>query len=80
MKQIIFSETTSIGIRESAVRRTKMNRTFETVMTQWGELKLKRVSYGDIEKCYPEYESAKILARQSGQSLHDILNHWTERE
>ena len=80
MRRIIFSETTSIGIREIAVTRTKMDRTFQTVMTKWGELKLKRVSYGDIEKCYPEYESAKTLAQQSGQSLHDILNHWIDRE
>lgn len=76
LKQIIFSETTSIGIRENAVSRTKMDRTFETVLTKWGALTIKRVSYEGIEKCYPEYESAKSLAQQNGIPLSDILNHW----
>lgn len=76
LKKIIFSETTSIGIRENAVSRTKMDRTFETVLTKWGALTIKRVSYEGIEKCYPEYESAKSLAQQNGIPLSYVLNHW----
>lgn len=76
MKEIIFSETTSIGVREIAVSRTKMDRTFETVLTRWGALTVKRVSYEGIEKCYPEYESAKALAQQNEIPLSDVLNHW----
>lgn len=76
LKKIIFSETTSIGIRENAVSRTKMDRTFETVLTKWGALTIKRVSYEGIEKCYPEYESVKSLAQQNGIPLSYVLNHW----
>ena len=76
--RLVRTAADQLGIRENAVSRTKMDRTFETVLTKWGALTIKRVSYEGIEKCYPEYESAKSLAQQNGIPLSDVLNHWQE--
>lgn len=66
MEEIIFSETTTIGIRRSHVERSVMERHIETVKTPIGDVKVKTCSYGDIVRSYPEYESLRELCNENG--------------
>ena len=53
MEEILFIQTTTIGIRRYAVERTVLPREKRTVMTQWGEAEVKVCQYKDREFCYP---------------------------
>ena len=72
MTEIIFRETSSIGLRRSCVTRTKMKREAGQVEISEGTVTVKRCVYHDIVKCEVEYESAKALAEQCGVSLRHI--------
>lgn len=71
MKRIIFTETTTIGIRESEIRRTILPREERTVETPLGEAEVKCCAIGDVVRAYPEYESVKALAEANGISFRD---------
>ncbi len=71
MKRIIFTETTTIGIRESEIRRTILPREERTVETPLGEAQVKCCAIGDMVRAYPEYESVKALAEANGISFRD---------
>jgi hypothetical protein len=73
MEDIIFRDTTTIGIRRIKMERTVLERRIETVNTKYGEAKVKICKHKEMTKVYPEYESAAELARQSGISIDRIL-------
>ncbi|MCR4720547.1 MAG: nickel pincer cofactor biosynthesis protein LarC [Lachnospiraceae bacterium] len=72
MEDIIFKNTTTIGIRRQMMKRTILPRRTETVKTEYGEIKVKVCTYNGEEKAYPEYESAVAIARREGCSLGEI--------
>lgn len=68
-KTIIFSETTTIGIRERNQPRSILNREIKSIKTQYGTVKVKIASWGKgaekkIINLQPEYEDCAELARK----------------
>lgn len=60
---MLFSETTTIGIRTSQVARVSLERRFETVNTQFGECRIKiAMQDGGVVNAMPEYEDVRRLA------------------
>ncbi len=75
LEQIIFQETTTIGIRRVKMERTVLPRKNDVVRLPDGELKVKRCVLPDgQERCYPEYDSVAALAEKSGKSFWQIMN------
>lgn len=75
LKEIIFTETTTIGIREYRVSRTKLKREFEVVSTVYGDASIKKVYYnGKLLKAKPEYEDCKRLAKDNNEPIKNIYN------
>mgnify|MGYP005749121213 CR=1 FL=1 len=72
MEEIIFAETTTIGIRRMNMQRSVLARENILADTALGKARVKicRVSGG--ERCYPEYESVKELAEKSGKSFQEV--------
>ncbi len=74
LEQIIFQETTTIGIRRCPYERTILPRKKGLVQTDWGEVEVKICTLPDgRERVYPEYESVSGLARTRGVSRREIL-------
>ena len=74
MEEIIFRETTTIGIRRYACERTVLPRRMTTVDLPDGQVELKICTLPDgSERAYPEYESISRLARERGVSRREIL-------
>ena len=69
LENIIFAETTTIGIRRCRMERTVMKREFATIATGYGDATVKICRHGEIEKIYPEYESAAVIAEKSGMPV-----------
>ncbi|SHO50502.1 nickel pincer cofactor biosynthesis protein LarC [Anaerocolumna xylanovorans] len=66
MEELIFTHTTTIGIRRQEMKRTTLKRTFETVVTPYGEATVKVCSYQNKTFYYPEGDSIRSLADKSG--------------
>ena len=68
-KEIIFQETSTLGIRERNQSRSILNREIQSVETEYGEVKVKIASWGKGESkkvinIQPEYEDCANLARK----------------
>ena len=78
MEQIIFSNTTTIGIRRCRMKRTVLTREIQIVETFYGAARVKICTVLDgensesVKRCYPEYESIIDLSRKSGKSYQQI--------
>ena len=77
---IIFTETTTIGIRYYEVNRIIADRFIERVQTVWGEAAVKISKYQDeICTVSPEYEDCRTIAEQNGLPLKKVQHHVLEQ-
>lgn len=76
MENIIFEETTTIGIRYCAMKRTILPRRIEKASTQYGEIDVKvcTLPNGKVKK-YPEYETVKNICEAQNVPLRDIIGN-----
>lgn len=66
LEEIIFQETTTIGIREfPSVMRTILEREEKEKDTPYGKIKVKEVTIKGEKRIYPEYESVKQRAEEN---------------
>ncbi|MCX5791515.1 MAG: nickel pincer cofactor biosynthesis protein LarC [Elusimicrobia bacterium] len=74
VENIIFTETTTLGIRNYAVRRTAAERREAAADTPWGRVRIKISSVnGKVCSVTPEYEDCRRLAAESGTPLKDVM-------
>jgi uncharacterized protein (TIGR00299 family) protein len=62
LTKIIFTETTSLGVRKYSVERVKLPRQIKKVKTKYGTIRVKVSNYDGIGKISPEYEDCKKAA------------------
>lgn len=72
MEQIIFENTTTIGIRKIPMERTILPRSVKTVQTPFGEAVVKVCDINGQQRFYPEYESVTALCRQHHMSYSQM--------
>jgi hypothetical protein len=72
--EVLFKETTSIGLRRYEVGRKKLPRQLKKIKTKYGELTVKesKLDQRNIKKT-PEYEECKKIAREKKIPLRKIL-------
>ncbi len=74
LEQIIFEETTTIGIRRIEAKRTILPRKKAEIDTPIGKAQVKICTLPDGQvRYYPEYESAAALAKEHGISLYEAM-------
>lgn len=66
MEDIIFTHTTSIGIRRFPAQRTALDRKRIQVETAYGAADVKVCSYKGKQYCYPEYDSVSAICDEQG--------------
>ena len=71
---LIFSETTTIGVRTYDVRRKTLNREFVAVETPLGSVRMKvsRMN-GTILNATPEYDDCQRIAAERGVPLKQVI-------
>lgn len=73
MKEILFRETSSIGLREYTVKKSMLRREMVKVNTKYGEVEVKRSYYGGrVVNEKPEFEQCRRLAGEHGVTLEEI--------
>lgn len=84
IKEIIFKETTSLGLRTYPIDKIEIERTFEKLQTPYGEVTLKKGYYqGVLVSTKFEYEECKQIAKGHHMPLKKLyarLNQLLERE
>ena len=73
LSEIIFDETTTIGVRYYLVQREELARVRTLVDTELGQIEAKQVSTTSGHTyTYPEYESMKSIASELGVSMKSV--------
>ncbi len=73
LADILFHETTTFGLRMDQVVRLKLERRFETVTTEFGDVTVKLgLKDGRLIQAAPEFESCRLLSEKSGQPIRAI--------
>lgn len=82
LKDILLSETTTLGIRYYPLTVYRMERRTRTVKTGWGPVTVKEgMQQGKVVKASPEYEDCKKIAEQHGIPLKDVYHSvWKKLE
>ncbi|MHB1938806.1 MAG: nickel pincer cofactor biosynthesis protein LarC [Acidobacteriaceae bacterium] len=74
LQQLLFRETTTLGVRIREERRTCLDRRFVTVQTQWGEIKIKIGLLNGLEvNAAPEYEDCRQCAERHSVPLKLVM-------
>jgi uncharacterized protein (DUF111 family) len=73
MLDLIFRESTTFGIREHLTMRTVLERSFQTVETPYGEVRIKiGMRNGVAVTASPEIEDCRKRAREMGESVNEV--------
>ena len=73
MLDLIFRESTTFGIRERLTKRTVLERSFETVDTPFGKVRIKvGKRNGEIITTSPEIEDCRRLAMEKGVAVRVV--------
>jgi len=76
MKELLFKETTTLGVRSFKVNKTMLERKFTKVNTSYGEVTVKEAYYkGEKIKSKLEYEECKKIADTMGISAREVYEY-----
>jgi uncharacterized protein (DUF111 family) len=74
LTEIIFSETTTLGVRRREEERQILARRWQSVPTPWGEVRIKIASMnGGVTHYAPEYEDCRRIALQHRVPLKRVM-------
>lgn len=73
MEEIIFRETTTIGIRKQKMERTIIRREIQTIMSSLGAAQVKICYLKSGVRAYPEYNSVIELCKKHQMSYPDVF-------
>jgi uncharacterized protein (TIGR00299 family) protein len=74
LTQMIFTETTTLGVRRRDEVRQILARRWENVCTQWGDVRIKIASMnGTVTNYAPEYEDCRRIAAEHRVPLKSVM-------
>jgi len=75
LEEVLFRETTTIGLHWRLESKSSLKREFVKVSTSWGEVSIKvaRWPNGKVANASPEYEDCRKLATQHAVPLKQIM-------
>jgi hypothetical protein len=76
LRDLLFRETTTIGLHWRIENKIALAREFASVETPWGpvQIKIARWPSGEVANASPEYEDCRKLAAQHSIPLKQVLN------
>lgn len=76
--ETIFKHTTTLGVRENISNRYFLERSIETVKTEFGDIRIKRAEGYGVKREKYEYEDLAAIARKTGLSIEEIVQKITQ--
>jgi len=79
LTQLIFVETTTLGVRRRDEVRQTLARRWESVRTAWGDVRIKIASMnGTVTNYAPEYEDCRRIAAEHRVPLKRVMGDAVE--
>jgi pyridinium-3,5-bisthiocarboxylic acid mononucleotide nickel chelatase len=79
LTHLIFTETTTLGVRRRDEMRQTLARRWESVGTRWGEVRIKIASMnGTVTNYAPEYEDCRRIAAEHHVPLKQVMGEAVE--
>ena len=72
LTELIFSETTTLGIRRLPIQRHILERRTDTVQTPYGPIRVKIADIGGKQRITPEYDDCARIAREQQVPILDV--------
>jgi len=80
LTQLIFTETTTLGVRRRDETRQTLARRWENIRTEWGEVRIKIASMnGTVTNYAPEYEDCRRIAAEHRVPLKTVMQEATRQ-
>jgi hypothetical protein len=75
LRDLIFRETTTIGLHWRVENKIALSREFLKVQTKWGDVQIKiaRWPSGKVANASPEYEDCRLIAAQHSLPLKQVM-------
>jgi pyridinium-3,5-bisthiocarboxylic acid mononucleotide nickel chelatase len=74
LTQMLFTETTTLGVRRREEARAVLARRWESVPTAWGDVRIKIASMnGSVTNYAPEYEDCRLIAADHHVPLKQVM-------
>jgi uncharacterized protein (DUF111 family) len=75
LQQLVFAETTTLGLRYREEQKLVLARRFVTVSTEWGEVSIKIGLFedGTEANAAPEFEDCRRIAEANGVPLKQVM-------
>jgi pyridinium-3,5-bisthiocarboxylic acid mononucleotide nickel chelatase len=74
LTQLIFTETTTLGVRRREEVRQTLARRWQSVLTPWGDVRIKIASMnGTVTNYAPEYEDCRRIAAEHHVPLKQVM-------
>ncbi len=78
LADLIFRETTTLGVRRHDENRQLLQRKWASVATRWGNVRVKIGSMnGTVTNCAPEYEDCRRIAAEQHVPLKEVMQEVT---
>jgi len=79
LTQLVFTETTTLGVRQRLEQRHVLARRWVTVPTPWGDVRMKIASMnGTVTNYAPEYEDCRRIAAEQHVPLKAVMQEATQ--
>ena len=79
LREMIFRESSTLGIRVRCEQRYALPRHHEAVATQWGEVRMKIAGNGKALQYAPEYEDCRRIAAEHAVPLKTVMQEAIRR-
>ncbi|MBZ5573387.1 MAG: nickel pincer cofactor biosynthesis protein LarC [Acidobacteriia bacterium] len=80
LTELIFKETTTLGVRQREEKRQVLARKWVTVATRWGDVRLKLASMnGTVTNYAPEYEDCRRIAAEHHVPLKSVMQEAVQK-
>ncbi len=80
LTQLVFAETTTLGVRHRDEQRQTLARRWVSVTTSWGDVRMKIASMnGTVTNYAPEYEDCRRIAAENHVPLKTVMQEATQR-
>ena len=73
LTQLLFRETTTLGVRSQLVSRTTLSRSMQTIRLPQGRVRVKTVHVGNTVKYRPEFQDCQAIAQKTGVPVQEVI-------
>ncbi len=73
LTQLLFRETTTLGVRSQLISRTTLPRSMQTIRLPQGRVRVKTIRVGKAVQHRPEFQDCQAIAQKTGMPVQKII-------